>query len=67
MQLFKLLSESSAYTIIGGGDTTTALELFGKPEQIDFISTGGGALLAYLASSNPAQEYESIKLIASNQ
>ncbi|MDP2856348.1 MAG: phosphoglycerate kinase [bacterium] len=41
---------SSAFSVIGGGDTLTALEKSGLLEKISFVSTGGGAMLAYLAN-----------------
>lgn len=63
IMLFKAIAESKAYTLVGGGDTIAALEQYGRPEAIDFISTGGGALLAYLAQKNPAQVYQPLKLI----
>ena len=34
--------------MVGGGETITALELTGMAHHVDFISTGGGAMLEYL-------------------
>ncbi|MFV2082335.1 MAG: phosphoglycerate kinase [bacterium] len=42
------LAHSNALTILGGGDTDTAVHTTGKSEMIDYISTGGGAFLKLL-------------------
>jgi phosphoglycerate kinase len=39
---------SSAFSIAGGGDTLAAIAKFGVTDQIDYISTGGGAFLEFL-------------------
>ncbi len=38
-----------AFRIAGGGDTIFALAKFGAREEFDFISTGGGAMLEFIA------------------
>lgn len=43
----KAVAESSAYTLAGGGDTLAAIEQFGFHANISYISTGGGAFLAW--------------------
>lgn len=40
---------SRAYAIIGGGDTIAALNKFGLLAKISYVSTGGGAMLDFLA------------------
>jgi len=46
--LAKAIASSNAYSIAGGGDTLAALDQFGIADRISYISTGGGAFLAYL-------------------
>jgi len=47
-EIAKVLSDSTAITIIGGGDSSSAIEKAGIAEKITHISTGGGASLEYL-------------------
>jgi len=42
------MAGSSAYTVVGGGDSVSALDALGLTERVDFVSTGGGASLAYI-------------------
>ena len=43
------IAKSSAYSIIGGGDTEAAIEELKLREHFSFISTGGGAMLDFFA------------------
>ncbi len=47
-QLAKLIADSDAVSIIGGGDSAAAIAKAGLSDQITHISTGGGASLQML-------------------
>ena len=42
-------TQNGAFSLIGGGDTATAFDQFNLTNRASFISTGGGALLTYIA------------------
>ena len=46
--LVHAVADSGALTIVGGGDTDTAVHQTGESAKISFISTGGGAFLELL-------------------
>lgn len=43
-----LIANEAAYTVVGGGDTLAAIGAEAHMERIDFVSTGGGAMLKLL-------------------
>ena len=42
------IADSKAYSIAGGGDTISAINMFGLTKDVDYISTAGGAFLEFL-------------------
>jgi 3-phosphoglycerate kinase len=47
-EITEIISNSSAYTCIGGGDSVSAINKFSDKKYFNHISTGGGASLEYL-------------------
>lgn len=50
-ELAKLVAKSGAESIVGGGDTVSALDKWGMLKDFSFVSTGGGAMLKLLAEN----------------
>lgn len=48
-KIAKAIIESGAKSIIGGGDTISAVTQYGLADRFTFVSTGGGAMLRLLA------------------
>lgn len=46
--VWEALGDTAAYTVIGGGDSITAAKKYGVTDKIDYICTGGGALIRFL-------------------
>lgn len=48
--VYEALADSKAFTLIGGGDSSTAIRLVGlRVEDFSYVSLGGGALIRYLS------------------
>lgn len=48
-EVFRAVSQASAYKVAGGGDTEAALDMLGLTKKFDWISVGGGAMLEFLS------------------
>lgn len=49
VEVARAVAESSAFKVVGGGDTIHALKKLRLLDKMDYISTGGGAMLEFLA------------------
>ena len=47
-EICNILASSNAFTIVGGGDTASAIKKFGFKDKMNHVSTGGGATLEFL-------------------
>ncbi len=47
-KIAKIIGESKALSVVGGGDTAEAVEIAGESDNMSYISTGGGASLEIL-------------------
>ena len=48
-EVWQSLADTAAYTVVGGGDSVTATNKYHLAAKIDYICTGGGALIRFLS------------------
>lgn len=51
-EIARAIAKSGAETIIGGGDTISAIKKFGYEGRFDYVSSAGGAALEFLAGKD---------------
>ncbi len=47
--IWKAIEQTSAYTVIGGGDTVSAAQKFIDTQKISYVCTAGGAMVRFLS------------------
>lgn len=53
----RAIADSAAFSLAGGGETLTAIDMFNLADQISYVSTGGGAFLEFVEGKKlPAVE-----------
>nr|MDO8080049.1 phosphoglycerate kinase [Candidatus Freyarchaeota archaeon] len=56
-RLFEAITQSKAFSLVGGGHTTAALRKFGLEKKVSYSTTAGGAFISYLSGEKlPAVE-----------
>ena len=57
------IAKSDAFSVAGGGDCVAAIYIFELQDKFNFLSTGGGATLKYLACKYPLEDLKTFKAI----
>lgn len=62
-ETLQAIAQTAAFTVLGGGDCPAAAEMMGIADKVSFVSTGGGATLAYLAATDPWQDLPGLRAL----
>jgi phosphoglycerate kinase len=55
------VAESPGFSVVGGGDSASALEELGLADRIGYLSTGGGASLAFIETEGKLPGIEALR------
>ncbi len=61
--MLAIIGNNAGFTVIGGGDCGAAAAQCGVAEKVSFVSTGGGATLAFIASNEPWHDLPGLKAL----
>ena len=58
IKIAKAIAQNKNFTVVGGGETLMAIEQLKLIDKYSLVSTGGGAMLEFLAKDNlPALKF----------
>ncbi|HUC04778.1 MAG TPA: phosphoglycerate kinase [Acidimicrobiales bacterium] len=55
------VAESEGFSVVGGGDSASALDELGLSDKVDFLSTGGGASLTFIESGGDLPALQALR------
>jgi phosphoglycerate kinase len=55
------VADCQGFSVVGGGDSASALEDLGLSEKVDFLSTGGGASLTFIECGGDLPALEALR------
>ena len=61
--ILELIAQNQSYSVIGGGNTASAIHTCNLHGKVNFISTGGGATLAFLGCNDPIKDLPALSWI----
>ncbi|HVA08889.1 MAG TPA: phosphoglycerate kinase [Acidimicrobiales bacterium] len=55
------VADAAGFSVVGGGDSASALDEMGLSDKVDFLSTGGGASLSFIESGGDLPALEALR------